>query len=395
MFAQECKNIQEELVTMRRELHQIPELGKYLPQTQAYVVKKLEELGVEYTLNKDGDSGIIAYVNKGKAGKCVALRADMDALPVKEETGLPFASTNGCMHGCGHDTHTSMLLGAVKVINAHKDELNGEVRFLFQTAEEVSKGAQEMLKNNALDGVDAVFGTHIGSIISKAIPSGTFIITPGPIMASFDRFIVTIKGTGCHGSTPEKGVDPINIAAHVVLGLENIIAREFNANVPAVVTIGKIAGGAQYNVIPGEVVIEGTTRAFDEDVRQKLARRIGEIAENTAKAFGGNAELEMDWGAPPVVNNDDMAAFAANCAKEVLGDSMVITEVDHPNMGGEDFAYFLNEKPGAFMFLSSVNPEKVPGSDIAHHNSKFTVDEDVFWEGSAVFVNIAEKFLNK
>ena len=392
MFWTECKELQDTLVAMRRDLHQIPELGKDLPKTREYVVKKLEEYGIPYTLS-DKDSGIIAVINGGKPGKVVALRADMDALPIHEETGLPFASKHdGCMHACGHDTHTSMLLGAAKVLNEHKDELNGEVRFLFQTAEETSKGAPIMVENGAVKGVDAVFGTHIGTIISKDIPCGTFIICPGPIMASFDRFIIKVKGIGCHGSTPEKGIDPVNIAAHIVIALEAINAREFNANVPVVITIGKICGGAAYNAIPSEVLIEGTTRALNEEVRQKLARRIGEISRCTAEAFGGSVEFEMDWGAPPVVNNNEMAAFAAACAKEVVGDSMVITEVEHPNMGGEDFAYYLNEVPGAFMFLSSANPAK--GTDVAHHNPKFNVDEDVFWMGSAAFVNIAEKFLN-
>ena len=392
MFALECQNLQNYLIEMRRELHQIPELGLDLPQTQAYVVKKLEEYGIEYVLNK-GDSGIVAYINKGKSGKCVALRADMDALPITEETGLPFASKNGCMHACGHDAHITMLLGAAKVLKAHEDALNGEVRLIFQTGEELSKGAPVMLKNNAMDGVDAVFGTHIGSLLGKEYPAGRFIVCPGPVMASFDRFVVNVKGTGCHGSTPEKGVDPINIAAHIVLSLQEINAREFNACTPVVLTIGKICGGSQYNIIPGEVVIEGTIRALTEEDRQKLAKRIGEISESIAKAFGGSAELEMDWGAPAVINNAEMAAFAGDCAKEVLGDADVLTSVPHPNMGGEDFAYYLNMLPGAFMFLSSVNPDKVPGSDIAHHNSKFTLDEEVFWKGAAVFVNIAEKYL--
>ena len=390
MFATECKEMQEYLVSMRRELHQIPELGKDLPQTQAYVTKKLDEYGIEYTLNK-GDSGIIAYINKGKEGKCVALRADMDALPIKEETGVEYASTNGCMHACGHDTHTTMLLGAAKVLQAHKDELKGEVRFIFQTAEELAKGSQVMLDNGAMEGVDAVFGTHIGCIISKDIPSGTVIVTPGPVMASYDRFVIKVKGTGCHGSTPEKGVDPINIAAHIVVALQTINAREIAGNLPNVITIGKIHGGSQYNIIPGEVEIEGTTRALSEEVRQKLSKRIEEISSGIAAAFGGEVEYEMDWGAPAVINNDEMAAFAAECAKEVAGENMVITRVESPNMGGEDFACYLNEVPGAFMFLSSADHEL--GTDIAHHNSKFNVDEKVFWEGSAVFVNIAEKFL--
>jgi len=392
MFWNECKSLQDELVAMRRDLHKIPELGLQLPMTRAYVTAKLDEYGIPYTLSEK-DSSVIAVINQGKAGKTVALRADMDALPIKEDTGLPFSSEHdGCMHACGHDSHTSMLLGAAKVLNAHKDELRGEVRFLFQTAEENSKGAPIVVENGGVKGVDAVFGTHIGTILSKEIPTGTFIICPGPVMASFDRFIIRVKGVGCHGSTPEKGIDPVNAAAHIVIALEAINAREFNACVPVVITIGMIRGGAAYNAIPSEVLIEGTTRALDEEVRQKLARRIGEISRCTAEAFGATAEFEMDWGAPPVVNDDAMAAFAAQCAKEVCGSDMVITEVEHPNMGGEDFAYYLNEVPGAFMFLSSSNPAK--GTDVAHHNPKFNVDEDVFWKGSACFVNIAERFLN-
>lgn len=392
MMWKDCKPLQNELVAMRRELHQIPEVGLKLPQTSAYVRAKLDEYGIPYTLN-DTDSGIIAVIEGGHPGKTVALRADMDALPILEDTGVDYASKHtGCMHACGHDAHTSMLLGAAKVLKAHQQELHGTVRLLFQTAEELAKGAPVLVANGAVDGADAVFGTHIGTIIDKNIPAGTFIITPGSSMASFDRFVVHVKGAGCHGSTPEKGVDPVNIAAHVILAIQAINAREFNACVPIVVTIGSIHGGSQYNIIPGEVTIEGTIRALEEDVRQTVARRIGEIAAATASAFGGTAELEMDWGAPPVVNDDALAAFAADAAKEVLGEDMVITQVPHPNMGGEDFAYYLEKVPGVFMFLSSANPAL--HTDVAHHNPKFNVDESVLWEGPAVFVAIVEKFLN-
>ena len=387
----ECKDLQSELVTMRRDLHKIPELGFDLPETQRYVTAALDNLGIDYKLN-EGDSGLVAYINKGKPGKTVALRADMDALPIREETGVDYASTHeGKMHACGHGSHTAMLLGAAKVLKAHETELNGEVRLFFQTAEELAKGAPVMIKNGAMEGVDAVFGTHIGTIIDKAIPSGTFIICPGPIMAFFDRFVIKINGRGCHGSTPEKGVDPINIAAHVVFGLEAVIAREFNANVPAVITLGKISGGTQYNVIPDTVVIEGTTRGFSEEVRRKMAVRIEEISKSSAQAFGGDVEFEMDWGAPPVVNDNEMAAFAAASARKVLGEDKVITHVDAPNMGGEDFAFYLGEAPGAYMFLSSSNHEK--GTDVAHHNAKFNIDEDVLWEGPAVFAQIAMDYL--
>ncbi|MBQ7150715.1 MAG: amidohydrolase [Synergistaceae bacterium] len=388
---EKCKEIQNELVSMRRDLHKIPELGLELPETQKYVTDKLKEYGIEYKLN-EGDSGIVGYINKGKPGKVIALRADMDALPITEETGVDYSSTHeGKMHACGHDAHTSMLLGAAKILNENKESLKGEVRLIFQTGEELAKGAPVMLKNNAMDGVTAVFGTHIGTILDRTIPAGTFIVCPGPVMASFDRFVITVKGEGCHGSTPEKGVDPINIAAHVVLGLEGIVAREFNANEPVVITIGKIQGGAQYNVIPGTVLIEGTTRAFTEENRQKMAKRIEEVALHSAQAFGGTAEFFMDWGAPPVVNDKEMAEFAGKCAKEVLGEEHVITRVKAPNMGGEDFAFYLGQKPGAFMFLSSANPEKK--TDYPHHCSVFNVDEDVFWKGSAIFVKIASEFL--
>ncbi len=392
MMWEECKGLQDEIVDIRRSLHQIPEVGIHLPETAAYVAKKLDEDGVPYQLSQK-DSGIIATVTGGQPGKTVALRADMDGLPITEDTGLEFSSRHpGCMHGCGHDTHMAMLLGAVKVLKAHQAELRGTVRFLFQTAEELAKGAPIMVENGGVDGADAVFGTHIGTIIDKSIPAGTFIITPGCCMASFDRFVVKIQGQGCHGSSPEKGVDPVNIAAHVVLALQSINAREFNACVPVVVTIGSIHGGSQYNIIPNEVTIEGTTRTLDDQVRQKVARRIGEIAQNTAAAFGGSAVLEMDWGAPPVVNDEKLAAFAADAAMDVLGQDHVITSVPYPNMGGEDFAYYLQKVPGVYMFLSSANPAL--HTDVSHHNPKFNVDESVLWKGSAVFVSIAEKFLN-
>ena len=388
---EECKKLQEELVRMRRELHQIPEVGDVLPETRSYVEGKLKEYGIPFTENSH-DSGLIAVIKGGKPGKMLALRADMDALPITEENEVDYKSRHeGAMHACGHDTHMAMLLGAAKVLNEHKDELCGSVKLFFQTNEEGSRGAERMVNDGCMDDVDAVFGTHIGCILSKDLPSGTVVAVPGCCMASFDKFVIKVKGIGCHGSTPEKGVDPINIAAHIVINLQEVLAREIAAVKPAVLTIGKFNAGVAYNVIPSEVVIEGTIRALEEDVRQELAKRIGEISKATAETFRGSAEYEMIWGAPPVVNDAKMAELAADSARDVLGNDMVVDHIAAPNMGGEDFAYYLMKKPGAFMFLSSADPKK--HTDVPHHNPRFNVDEDVLWEGSAVFVRIAERFL--
>lgn len=388
---EQCKALQPYLVSLRREFHQIPEVGTDLPLTHDRIAKELDSLGIRHR-NCSFDSAIIGEITGARPGKTILLRADVDALPIREETGLPFAAQNGCMHACGHDAHAAMLLGALRVLQENRQMLNGNVRFVFQTGEEIARGARNLVADGVMDGVDAVFGTHIGSILGPAIPSGTLVVVPGCCMASFDRFILRVKGLGCHGSSPEKGVDPVNIASHIVIALQEILSREIPAPKPAVLTVGQIHGGFAYNVIPGEVCIEGTIRALEEEVRQQLARRIGEISQATAAAFRGSCELEMDWGAPPVANDPEMAAAAARAAARVLGGEHVLTSVPAPNMGGEDFAYYLAEKPGAFMFLSSADPAK--GTDCPHHNPRFDVDEDVLSAGSGVFVAIAEEFLS-
>lgn len=387
-----CRAMQAELVEMRRALHQIPELGTQLPETEAYVIARLEEYGIPYRKNS-ADSGIVAVIEGGCPGKTLALRADMDGLRITEETGKPYASRReGCMHACGHDCHTAMLLGAAKVLNDGREKLQGRVVLLFQSGEENFQGARQMLQNRALDGVDGIFGTHIGCIIDKDIPSGSFVIAPGPVMAAVDRFCIRVRGVGCHGSTPEKGVDPVNIAAHILISLQTINSREFNACVPVVLTVGRIQGGSQYNVLPDEVILEGTVRTLEETVRERTLRRIREIAEATAAAFGGTALTELERGAPPVVNDEAMAALAADAVQEFLEPGKIITRLAQPNMGGEDFSLLLEKVPGAFLFLSSSDHQL--GTDIPHHNPKFDVDESVLWQGSAAFVAIAQRFLN-
>ena len=389
----DCKSLQPQIVALRRALHQVPEMGLDLPKTCAIVRAELDRLGIPYVTSEE-DSGIVATIRGGRPGKRVALRADMDALPITEATGLPFASRHeGLMHACGHDAHTAMLLGAAQVLNARREELPGEVRLLFQPSEEQVMGAKALIARGAMDGVDAVFGLHIGSILSPDIPSGTLVVPAGRCMPSFDRFSIRVKGAGCHGSTPQKGIDPINIGAHILLALQSLNAREVSATDPLVLTIGKFIGNGHYNVIPDEVLMEGNVRTLDPAMRQFAAKRIGEIAEGTAAMFGGSAEYEMLWGIPPVVNQAEMAALAAEAAAEVAGAQQVITRLSAPNMGGEDFACYLEQAPGAFAFLSSADHAK--GTDGPHHTPRFDVDEDVLWEGAAYLVAVAERFLNR
>lgn len=388
---EKCKELQSYIVSVRRELHQVPEIGTNLPETQAIIARELDQMGVSYKKNQR-DSGIIGEIKGAHPGKTILLRADIDGLPITEATGVDYTSKHeNCMHACGHDAHGAMLLGALKILQENRDTLKGIVRFVFQTGEEICRGARLAIEEGVLDGVDNVFGLHIGSIAGADVPAGTLVAVSGCCMASFDRFILRIRGVGCHGSTPEKGVDPIMIAANIALSLQEILAREIPAMNPAVLTLGKIAGGAAYNVIPGEVVIEGTTRALDDGVRKYLAKRIGEISKSVAEAYRGSCELEMDWGAPPVVNDPAMTELAQNAAGKALGREHVMTSLA-PLMGGEDFAYYLTERPGAFMFLSSANPEK--HTDGPHHNSKFNIDEDVLYMGSAAFVSIVEEYFH-
>lgn len=388
----ECAAIQGELVEMRRALHRIPETGERLEKTSAYVISKLEQWGIPY-IRSGRDSAIAAHISGSRPGRRIILRADMDALPIKEETGASYASEHdGFMHACGHDAHTAMLLGAAKVLQSNRAALRGEAVLIFQTAEETAKGAKNVIANGWLDGADAAFGMHIGTIISNTAPAGTIFAVPGCCMASFDRFIIRVTGAGCHGSTPEKGTDPINAAAHIITALQAINSREFNACAPIVVTIGSIHGGSQYNIIPDCVEMEGTIRSVDNGVRMAVAQRIEQIAAAQAAVFGADAQCVIDWGAPPVINDEGMARLAAEAAKEITGEERTVTHLAAPNMGGEDFAYYLEKLPGAYLFLSSANGAK--NCAFAHHNSRFNVDEDVLHMGAALYVNITERFLN-
>ena len=256
---------------------------------------------------------------------------------------------------------------------------------------EISRGSEIAISNGCLKDVAAIFGLHIGNILGKEIPTGTLIFPRACCMASFDKFIICVKGQSCHGSTPEKGVDPVNIAAHLLIALQTIQTREISGTASSVITVGKITGGTQYNVIPDQVVLEGTIRALDETVRQYIARRIKGLAVAISAMFGGGCECEIIWGAPPVVNDETMAELAAKAVSDLFEPKDIIEDFSIPNMGGEDFANYLLEVPGAFFFLSSSNEKK--GTDIPHHNPTFNIDEDVMWKGTVTFVRIVHNML--
>lgn len=380
--------IKQEVVRWRRDLHIIPEVGVYLPKTAEYVKKVLDGLKVDYVDNVGLESAIVATIkgNKEDKGKVIALRADMDGLPVKEETNLDYASTNGNMHGCGHDAHTATLLATVKAFNELRDEFSGTVKFLFQPGEEVSGGAKPMVKAGALKNpdVDYVLGLHVGNI-GDGQKLGQFIFAKGSMMACLDRFTIKVKGKGAHGAYPHASIDSLVIATNIVNALQEIISREINPTDPAVITIGKLIAGDTYNVIPDTAEIEGTLRAVNEETRQFLVKRIGEVSEGIAKTYRGSAEFTYFEGAPPLVNDNELTDRAYEVAKKVFGEDDV-KYIERPVMGGEDFAYYLKEVPGTFILMA--NPLKIDGQIYPHHNPKFAIDDTILYRGVELFVNL-------
>lgn len=387
----EVKSIQEQIIAWRRELHQFPETGHDIPKTAAYIREKLDELGIEYRANIGGH-GIVALIKGAKDGKTIALRADMDALAVEEKTELSFASTNGNMHACGHDGHMAMLLGAAKVINSHKNEIEGNIKLIFQPAEEGPGGAKPMINDGALlnPKVDAAISIHVGDIFPGVVGNGQIGICYGTVQACLDKFNIKIKGKGCHGAMPNTGVDPIVIAAHVINALQTIVSREVKPTNPAVVTIGKLHAGSSYNIIPDYVDIEGTARAIDQGEREKIAAHMESIVAGISKGMQGDYEFNYTFGYPPMVNDAVFTENMVETIKKVVDekDIVVITE---PTMGGEDFAYFLLEVPGTYMYLGTNNSEK--GIVYPQHNARFDIDEEVLWRGSSVMAQGALDWL--
>jgi len=381
------------VIADRRYLHEHPELGFQEFETAKFVAERLGALGVEDIRTGIAVTGVTGLIRGTKsstgAGKVVLVRADMDALPILEENDVEYRSkTDGKMHACGHDAHTSMLLGVARLLNDRRDEFTGTVKLLFQPAEEGGGGARVMIEEGVLSDpdVDYVFGQHV----AQEIPLGKLEVKGGPAMAAADRFTIVIQGKGGHGAQPHLCVDPVSIGAQIVAALQTIVGREVDPTEKAVVTVGAFLAGEASNVIPDTAELRGTLRSFTPEVRELIGRRVGEIASGIATAMGGSVEYTYAPGYPATVNDPEMADMVREIAAEVLGDENVGEGPYH--MGAEDFSYFLERKPGAFYFLGSRNEEK--GLTWGHHHPRFDIDEASMAAGMEVMVRTVLHVLN-
>jgi amidohydrolase len=377
----------EELTDLRRKLHSEPELSWEEYKTTDFVCAYLDGLGISY--RRTEPTGVIAEIKGGKPGKTVALRGDMDALSVEElNKDLSYASSEvGKMHACGHDAHTAMLMIAAKALNEIKEDLPGNVRLLFQPAEEVAQGAKALVEQGAVEGVDNVFGIHIWS----QMPTHKVSCTPGPSFASADLFKVTFKGKGGHGAIPQACIDTAIVASSFVMNVQSVVSRTIDPQQGAVLTVGKMVVGTRFNVIAENAVIEGTVRCFDPAIRDHIEAQLSHYAENVAAVYGADAHVEYTRGTQAVINDESSALLVQQVAAEAFGDDVIYHE--KPTMGGEDFSFYLDEVPGSFALVGSGNPEK--DTEWAHHHGKFNIDEDALSTGAELYAQYAWAYLNK
>src|SRR3954451_5502810 len=377
----------EELRQLRRHLHSEPEVSWEEFKTTQFVCEYLDRLGISY--RKTEPTGGIAEIKGGKPGTTGALRGDMDALQVEElNKDLPYASKEaGKMHACGHDAHTSMLLIAAKALNEVKDEIPGNVRLIFQPAEEVATGAVEMVKQGAVEGVDHAFGIHIWS----QMPTHQVACSPGPSFASADIFTVTFKGRGGHGAMPQDCIDAAIVASSFVMNVQSVVSRTIDPQNPAVLTVGKMVVGTRFNVIAENAVIEGTVRCFDPKTRDHIEKQLSVYAKNVASIYGATAEVDYFRGTQAVINDEYSAKLVQKVTSEAFGEDVVYDE--KPTMGGEDFSFYLDEVPGSFALVGAGNPEK--DTEWAHHHGKFNVDEDALSTGAELYAQFAWAYLNE
>jgi len=378
--------VKDEVITYRRYLHQNPELSFEEEKTSQYIYDQLQSFG-NIELTRPTKTSVVGRIIGAAPGKVVAIRADMDALPIQEENDVEYASTNpGVMHACGHDGHTAMLLGAAKVLSTLKDQLHGEIRLLFQHAEELFPGgAEEMVQAGVMDGVDTVIGAHLWS----PLEIGKIGIVYGPMMASPDTFYLTVNGKGGHAALPHQTVDSIAVASQVVTNLQHIVSRNTDPLDNLVLSVTKFIGGTTHNVIPGSVEICGTVRSFDPDLRKEVPKLMERVIKGITEAHGAAYEFNYEFGYRPVINDARVTEVLEATVAEVYGEEAI--DKMKPNMGGEDFSAFQQVTEGSFFYIGAGNPEK--NADFPHHHARFEIDEESLEKGVNLFVYSAIKLL--
>ena len=396
----EANLLQETIVSNRRYLHSHAETGFDLKNTLAFVKKELIDMG--YKPIECGKAGLIALAGGKKEGKVFLIRGDMDALPIKEESDVEFSCQSGKMHACGHDMHTSMMLGAARLLKKHEDEIEGTIKLMFQPAEEIFEGSKDMIEAGVLENpkVDQALMIHV--MAGMPFNAGTVIVpVPGIGAPAADYFEIKVQGKGCHGSMPNTGVDPLNVAAHILIALQEIHARELAISDQAILTIGTMNAGIAANVIPDTATMGGTIRTFDEETRSFIKERIEEIAECTAKSFRASAEVIWGSGCPTLVNDKDLTICSEKYIKELLGEdktfsvaklnAMAGNQKSAKTSGSEDFAYISQKIPAIMLVLAAGNPDK--GYPYPQHHPMVKFDEEVLSSGSAVYAYTAMRWL--
>lgn len=385
-IAQRVRELHPRLVEQRRDFHRHPELAFQEFRTSQIVAEWLTELGLEVRTGV-AQTGVVAKLHGARPGRTVALRADMDALPIQDVKSCEYASAwEGVMHACGHDAHTAMVLGAATVLSELRNELEGNVVFLFQPAEEGPGGAAPMMREGALEGVDFILGQHMAPVL----PAGYLGLTEGPAMAAVDEFALTIRGVGGHGAYPHLAVDAVQISAQVISALQAVVSRSVDPLQAAVLTIGTIHGGYNNNVIADAVELTGTVRTFDPFLREEMPKRMEAILNGITSGYGASYEFAYDFGYPALANPRSGVDLMRQVGRDVLGREKVIDVP--PSMGGEDFAYYLQQIPGCFYWLGCRHPQPLHEGYNLHHPA-FDIDEEALYHGTRLLVEGALAFL--
>ncbi len=386
----EIDELVPDLVAMRRDLHEHPELAFEEVRTSGIVAQRLRSLGLDVRTGV-AKTGVVGLLHGGASkpgAKTIAIRADMDALPIHELNEIDYRSqVDGKMHACGHDGHTSIALAVADILSKRRTELKGNVKFIFQPAEETMGGARPLVEEGVLEGVDGIIGLHLWS----PLPMGLVGVRAGTVFASADKFVLTVRGKGGHAAMPERAIDPIVILAQIITALQTLISRETSPFSPAVITIGTINAGTAFNIIPETAVLQGTMRAFNEEHRAKLLRRIQEITRGIASAMGGSCDIELFDGCLPCMNDVAMTELVRKAAVASVGKQVVDSGEEVPTTGSDDMAFFLHAVPGCYFFVGVRNQEK--GTAYLHHHPRFNIDEDALPVGVEVLTRAALEFL--